>query len=580
MVTAVIITMAAAVCGSARSPAGPADKGSAKTAEALALDQKLIMEAKTQSEIMSNLTHISDVIGPRLTGSANLKRANEWAAEKMKSYGLTNVQLEPWSIPVGWERGTVTAKLVEPDNGRSLLMCSAGWSPGTKGKITGEVVILEARNSADLTKYKGKLKDAIIMRGPPARVMPITDLSGRSDGFSPGQPGSANRRRDTPPPAATPPADAKANPDKKAVDSKPAAAEKAKPDDAKAAPDQKANPDKKPDDPKPNAPATPNQNPSPRAERAQYGEFMAFRAELADFLRTEGAAAMLSDSAKPQGLLVTTGGWRGTDRADSPEPIPTLYVAHEHYALLHRLATRADAKKPRVELEVTNKFIPGEVVVYNTVGEIKGSEKPDEFVVLGAHIDSWDLAQGTTDNGTGTCIVLEAARILAKSGVKPKRTIRFCLFSGEEQGLHGSRQYVKKHEAEMPKTSMCLVHDTGTGKVTGIGLQGRAAIKPILDAELVSLKDIGVTDISLRGMSGSDHQSFERAGVPGFMIAQDMSEYRFTHHTQTDTLDKANEANLIQGAQVMAIAAMRVANLDDLLPRDKPEAPAGRRGGR
>jgi len=256
--------------------------------------------------------------------------------------------------------------------------------------------------------------------------------------------------------------------------------------------------------------------------------------------------------------------------------VPTLYVAHEHYSMLHRLATRPDGPKPKIELEMTNTFIPGPLVVYNTVGEIKGSEKPDEFVVLGAHIDSWDLAQGTTDNGTGTCIVLEAARALAKSGIKPKRTIRFCLFSGEEQGLHGSRQYVEKHKGEMPKTSMCLVHDTGTGKVTGIGLQGRAAIKPILDAELISLKELGVSDISLRSMSGSDHQSFERAGVPGFMIAQDMSEYRFTHHTQTDTLDKAKDENLIQGAQVMAVAALRVANLPDLLPRDRPETPARR----
>ena len=280
---------------------------------------------------------------------------------------------------------------------------------------------------------------------------------------------------------------------------------------------------------------------------------------------------MLSDAAKPQGLLVTTGSWRGTDRADSPEPLPSVYVAHEHYSLLHRLASRPAPAKTRVELEMTNEFIPGPLVVYNTVGEIKGSEKPDEFVLLGAHIDSWDLAQGTTDNGTGTCIVLEAARILAKCGVKPKRTIRFCLFSGEEQGLHGSRAYVEKHKDEMPKTSMCLVHDTGTGKVTGIGIQGRAVLKPLLEKELVTLKELDVSDISLRSMGGSDHMAFERVGVPGFMIAQDMTEYRFTHHTQTDTLDKVHEANLIQGAQVMAVAALRVANLDELLPRDKPE---------
>jgi Zn-dependent M28 family amino/carboxypeptidase len=288
---------------------------------------------------------------------------------------------------------------------------------------------------------------------------------------------------------------------------------------------------------------------------------------------------MLSDSAKPQGLLVTTGGWRGNERADAPEPIPTAYVAHEHYSLLHRLATRAEPARTRLEIEMTNKLTPGPIAVYNTVGEIRGSEKPDEFVVLGAHIDSWDLAQGTTDNGTGTSIVLETARLLAKSGVKPKRTIRFCLFSGEEQGLYGSKAYVAKHKEEMPKTSMCLVHDTGTGKVTGIALQGRAVLKPIMERELATLKEIGVTDFSTRSMGGSDHQSFEAEGVPGFMIQQDMSEYRFTHHTQTDTLDKVHAENLIQGAQVMAVAALRVANLDELLPRDKPQQqPRQRRG--
>ena len=172
----------------------------------------------------------------------------------------------------------------------------------------------------------------------------------------------------------------------------------------------------------------------------------AFRRELGEFLRAEGAAVLLQDSGKPHNLLVTTGGWRandrGGDRANAPEPMPSLFVAHEHYALLHRLATRPEPAKTKVEVEITNKFIPGPITVYNTVGEIPG-ERADEFVVVGAHLDSWDLAQGTTDNGTGSCIVLETARLLARSGVKPKRTIRFVLFTGEEQGLYGSKAYCR-----------------------------------------------------------------------------------------------------------------------------------------
>ena len=188
---------------------------------------------------------------------------------------------------------------------------------------------------------------------------------------------------------------------------------------------------------------------------------------------------------------------------------------------------------------------------------------------MGAHLDSWDLAQGTTDNGTGSSVVLEAARILARCGTPPKRTIRFVLFTGEEQGLHGSKAYVKQHKDELSRISMCLAHDTGTGKVVGVGLQGRDVLKPIMEAELVSLKELGLTEINLRSMGGTDHLSFEQAGVPGFALRQDMAEYRFTHHSQSDTFDKARAPDLVQGAQVMAVAAMRVANLPTLLPREK-----------
>lgn len=288
------------------------------------------------------------------------------------------------------------------------------------------------------------------------------------------------------------------------------------------------------------------------------------------FLKEEGVACQVSDAAKPHGLLVTTGGW-GDDRAAALDRFPQVFMAHEHYALLHRLASRTDAVT-RVELNIENRFIPGPLVVYNTIGEVRGSEKPDEFVVLGAHLDSWELATGTTDNGTGTCVVLEAARTiaaLAKAGSPPKRTIRFCLFSGEEQGLWGSRKYVEKHKDELPKHSVALVHDTGTGKVTGFGLEGRENVRAVMEKELVGLKELegwkGLTKGGIGG--GTDHFPFHRVGVPGFACNQDIDEYRFTHHTQSDTFDKAKEPNLIQGAQVITITAMRVANLPDLLPR-------------
>jgi hypothetical protein len=391
--------------------------------------------------------------------------------------------------------------------------------------VTGDVVLLKARNKNDLQAYKGKLKDAVVLLSPPANVKPVTDLS-----YGPG----GGPKRDTPK------NDPKTEPKKEELKK-----EESKKDGA--------------DD---------IGGGSWLREEQQPG--FAFVSELLAFLKEEGAACEVTDSAKPHGLLVTTGGWGRGDRAQAQDGIARVFMAHEHYALLYRLASREKATT-RVEVEITNKFIPGPITVYNTIGEVRGSEKPDEIVVVGAHLDSWELASGTTDNGTGSCVVLETARViaaLAKAGSPPKRTIRFCLFTGEEQGLWGSRKYVEKYKADLPKHSVALVHDTGTGKVLGFGTQGRKNIIPVLEPQLESLKAVeGWKGLDTGGIGGTDHLPFNGAGVPGFACRQDMDEYRLTHHTQSDTFDKAKEANLIQGAQVMAVTAMRIANMPDLLPR-------------
>lgn len=494
---------------------------------AVALDQKLMSEAKKTSQIMANLKYLSDVIGPRLTGSKALERANNWTAEKMKSYGLTNVRLEAWTIPQGWERGKAVAWLkADGEPPRAITICAAGWSPGTKGRVEGEVVYLKANNMKELEEYKGKLKNAIVLLSPPSRVPSLDQIVGNTSaggggakaggkGFGKGGKGGKGKGGAD----GEPPAKGKGEP----------------PDFTKGRPQT---------------------------------EFMSFRRDLNAFLAKEGAAAIFQDSRKPLNLLVTTGGWnRGGDRAAEGPRMPTLYCANNHYDLLYRMATRTDGPRPRLELEVDNKFIDGPVKVYNTVGEIRGSEKPDEFVVCGAHLDSWDLGTGTMDNGTGSCIVLETARLIASSGVKPKRTIRFVLFTGEEQGLHGSRVYVEQHKAEMARHSAAIVHDTGTGRVRGVGMGGWNDQRQIVERELASLRSVGVTDFAQRSGGGSDHMSFSRVGVPGLMFVQDMSTYSYVHHTQADTFDAAIEPHLIQGAQAMAVTAMRIANLNALLPR-------------
>jgi hypothetical protein len=548
---AAVLLAAAVVAVRAQTPPPVAPFVEADPA-AGALDKKLAALAKDGSEVMLNLTYLSDVIGPRLTGSDNLKRANEWAAEKMRSYGLSNVRLEPWTIPIGWQRGTATAKLIEPDNGRTLTVAAMGWTPGTKGPIEGDVVIFRARTKEELAKYKGKLKNAIILQGAPANVRPIGepgDIPGAAPDRRRG--GAAAAGGNTPPADGAPPAAGAAPP---APGGAPPAAGGQPP---------AANPD----------------GPPGFGRFGDRAQMQQFRQELRDFLRAEGAAVMLMDAGKPHGLLNMTGGWRtdrGTDRGNAPEPLPALFMTHDHYALLWRLASRPAPAHTRVMVEINNTFVPGPVTVYNTVGELPGSEKPEESVVVGAHLDSWDLGQGTTDNGTGTCVVLETARILAKSGVKPKRTIRFCLFTGEEQGLYGSKEFVKAHKDEMARTSLAIVHDTGTGRVAAVTTQGHDSLKGIFEKEFTSLKDLGVKEINSRRMNGSDHQSFDGVGVPGIMFQQDPAEYRLTHHSQSDTLDKAKEPDLVQGAQVMAIMATRVANLPSLLPR---EAPRPARGG-
>jgi len=211
--------------------------------------------------------------------------------------------------------------------------------------------------------------------------------------------------------------------------------------------------------------------------------------------------------------------------------------------------------------------------VYNTVAEIPGSEKPDEVVIIGGHLDSWDLGTGATDNGTGAMAVLEAARALQRLGLKPKRTIRFVLFTGEEQGLVGARAYVEAHKAELGKISGVLVHDSGTGRVLTIGMMANYAAREVMDRVVYPLAKIGLVEPSLRTEGGSDHVPFDEAGVPGFWCVQEPVDYAQTHHSQADTFDRVRPDDLTEGAQVLAVWAYNVAQLPDLLPR-KPAPPA------
>jgi carboxypeptidase Q len=465
--------------------------GDEKSAFAQA-DAQILSEIKDHSELIENLEHLSDAIGPRLTGSPQLKQANDWTAEMFKKYGLTNVHLEPYTIAHSWTRGTAHARIVSPTE-HPLTVASAGWAPSTPGTVRGRVVFVEAEKKEDFEKYRGKLKGAIVIAQQPASLSPPKSENPYDELVRPMQ---------APPPA--------------------------------------------------------KGQPAPPAPFARFIELARARNE---FYKSEGVAAVLRDSGKPHGLLNMTG--IGGERFDIGA-IPTAFITGEGYRMLYRMLKHGPVE---VEIEMTNKFSDGPVKVYNTVADLRGSEKPDEIVMLGAHLDSWDLGTGSTDNGTGSVVVLEAARTLAKLDLKPKRTIRFALFSGEEEGLVGSVEYTKLHANELDKLSGILVHDTGTGRVLALGLHDNYQDRQIVDQVLLPLRQLKLLEPTMRRSFGTDHASFNEVGVPGFYVVQDGAEYTKTHHSQSDTFDKAWKDDLVQGAQVLAAWAYNTAQLPDILPR-------------
>jgi len=485
LLCAVVLVFAGVRAGSAKPTAEDANAFAAA-------DAQILSEVRDHSEAMQNSEYLGDAIGPRLTGSPQLKQANEWTAARFREYGLTNVHLEPWTIAHSWTRGTAHARIVSPTE-HPLTVVSAGWAPGTAGVVRGPVVYVDIKKDEDFEKYRGKLKGAIVIAQEPASLSPPK----ADEPFS-----EVNRPMQTPPPLKGQPA-----------------------------------------------------VPSP------FAAMMAVARKRTEFYKQEGVAVVLRDSNKPHGLLNMTG--IGGEQFNIGA-IPTAFITGEGYRMLYRMQKHGPVQ---VEIEMTNSFSDKPVEVYNTVAEIKGSEKPDEVVILGAHLDSWDLGTGSTDNGTGSMAVLEAARTLAKLNLKAKRTIRFILFSGEEEGLCGSVKYVEAHKNELEKISGVLVHDTGTGRVLTLALHDNYQDREIVDQVLAPLKELRLLEATMMHMSGTDHLSFNEVGVPGFWALQDGAEYSKTHHSQSDTFDKVWKDDLNEGAQVLAAWAYNTAQLQEMLPR-------------
>jgi carboxypeptidase Q len=459
----------------------------------------LIQEALKRSELMENLRYLSDVIGPRLSGSPAIRRANEWTARRFQSYGL-RASLEAFDFGPTWERGPLSLRLTLPFD-RAMTGHSWAWTAGTGGKTRkGPVVLVDLSTRDSFAVYRDRVRGAWVLPRPSS---PIWNPDG--------------------PPAAP-------------EDSQRIAVIR----DARAALTADTS-----------APAV--------LARRQY------QIDLPYLLQQAGAVGTLVDGGKEHALMTMSG---------SPNrlaPLPNIVISHEDYSLLERLI--AHGVTPRLEGRVENKMGKSRVQQWNTVGEIRGSERPGQVVILGAHLDSWDLGTGVTDNGVGSMVVLEAARVLTRSGLKPRRTIRFILFAGEEQGLIGSRRYAAAHAAEADSVQAVLVIDNGTGRIVGQALQGRSELAELWRTLLVPVADLGATVVREDVKTGTDHLSFVPYGIPGFNFDQEPRGYFHTHHSQSDTYDKAVPDDLRQAGAVMAVTAWELANLTELLPRGPKSEP-------
>jgi carboxypeptidase Q len=546
-------------------------------------------EGLNRSQVMPTMSYLCDVIGQRLTGSPNNKRANEWTRDQLASWGLSNAHLEAWGpFGRGWSLKRFSAQIVAPQ-AIPLIAYPNAWSPGLEGPITTEVVYFNARTDADLEKYRGKLKGAIVLASPvrevrahfdplasrltdaellrqanaaPPRVTPILPQRGAGAGRRGGGPAAPAALRGT-----------------------------------NAAPTAVA----------------PGQRGGPAAGRGP-SRFLAF------FVK-EGVAAVVNPSllgdlgtvfvsaaaVPPPDGPAAAGPRPSVYATNAPPTPPQLTLAIEDYNRLVRMIQQGEKLKMSLEFEV--QFHDDDLMAYNTIAEIPGTDLKDEIVMLGGHIDSWQAGTGATDNGAGVAAAMEAVRILEALKLQPRRTIRIGLWSGEEQGLLGSKAYVVQHfgyltnslgvtvlrsardqsenqsatrsaatnsaasrrlirRSEYDRLSAYFNLDNGGGKIRGVYLQGNEAVRPIFRHWLDPFNDLGAETITPSNTSGTDHLSFDNIGLPGFQFIQDPLDYNSrTHHSNADVYDRIQPDDLKQAATILAAFVYDAAMAEEKLPR-------------
>ena len=509
--------------------------------------QRIRDEGLNHSHVMEFASALMDGIGPRLTGSPNVKKANEWTRDTLSNIGLENAHLEDWGeFGLGWQQLNTWARMVTPDTA-VLILQATPWSPATSGPVTGDVVFVSIQNDKDFDQYRGKLAGKIVLYGPMREVPPV---------------------------------------DKVLFDRN---TEKELEDIAEFPVNA-------------NAGGIP---PEMQARMRTFMERMRMIDKVAQFFVDEKVAAVIEPSRDGKngggsgGTFFDDNGatlGRTPYLADKRVKVPVAVAAIESYGRLYRLV---QAHVPvTVEINIDTKFTGEHEHAFDTVAEIPGTDPrlKEQVVMLGGHLDSWIAGTGATDNGAGTVVAMEAVRILKALDIKPRRTIRIALWTGEEQGLFGSKGYCKQHFGSAPlsttpdqmalpefmrraagplevKPEQKLISayfnvDNGSGKIRGIYTQGNAAVAPIFAQWIAPLKDLGVTTLTMRNTGGTDHLSFDAVGIPGFQFIQDSLDYESrTHHSNQDVVERLQASDLKQIATVEAIFVYNAAMRDQMMPR-------------
>ncbi len=485
--------------------------------------------------IMETMYNLTDHYGPRLTNSPQFRAAGDWAVGQLKEWGLANVHLEKWATPAdnpipSWQLEEYEGAMLSPTY-MSLIGVPVAWTAGTNGVLTGDAILAEVQTPADMEKWHGKLKGKIVLTVvPPELPFPTNPLASRytpdqladlATELIPGAGGGRGGRGG-------------------------------------------------------NNPALANMTPEER---------QAFQNKQRTYFKEEGALLTLQASARGESGTLFGGG--APCRMDTGN-LPQVSITSENY---NRIARLLEHNIPvKLAFNIKTQFDTANTDSFNVIAEIPGAAKPDEVVMVGGHFDSWHYGTGATDNAAGSAVAMEVMRILKTLNLKMDRTVRMALWGGEEEGLLGSRAYVKEHFADPAVMKTTTEHDNfsgyfnidnGTGRIRGIYLQGNEMARPIFEGWFAALKDMTPGVITIRDTGGTDHQSYDAVGLPGFQFIQDPMDYNTrTHHSNMDVYDRIQQADMEQMAVIEAAFVYNAATRPEKFPRkDLPAAQAGRGGG-